>query len=1044
METSTLIQEKTRLRVIQLDATVGMATFLLIGLLISFQGMVPIHADPGILYVDGASGQDIDICGTITLPCQSISYALNSLANDNDTIVVAQGIYTENLIVDKGVALMGGYEPISWARNITLYETIINGNRVGSSVIFKAGANEAVLDGFTITDGHSCWLGGGGIRIQDANPSVVNNIITNNRTDGSGGGIYVKDSSPSITGNIITENTADIGGGGIYTRDSSPSIVGNSITSNVTFNGGGGIEVRNSSPSIEGNVISSNIGGGGGGIRVQDNSSPTIENNTITNNEANTGGGILVMDRSSPTIRNNDLTDNIAIWGGGMHLIWHSSPTVDGNTIKKNLADDYGGGILVSLDSSPFIRNNTIADNSSKYGGGINIWNNSSPTIEANTFTSNTAEHGGGIFVWEYSTPTITGNVFEFNIADVNGGAMWTSHTSMILDEEGNPLPTPDTLNTYTDNVPDDVYPEPEPPPEPEPEPGRELHVPVDYPTIQAAINAANDWDTIIVAPGTYTENLDFLGKNITVTSEDPEDPNVVQNTIIDGGANGSVVTFRSQETAVAVLAGFTIKNGFAGSGGGIQVIERSQPTIAHNIISGNSAYVGGGINCWNSAPNIISNTVAGNTAGAGCGIHAGHSCLAVIRDNVITENSSPDAFGGGILVKFASPVVENNIITGNTAGRGMGGGIFLGYSSSSIFSNTIIQNVTDPGCQEDSLEGSGGGIASDTFSSPIIEYNIIQENCGGAHGGGVYLEFGFAEVRNNVIENNVARCGGGIMSALYSFGLIENNTIQGNRGRFGGGINIGYATPIVYSNTISGNSALDEGGGIFVKGDSSTSIKANSISENEAEMGGAIIIMEGGSPTVAENAITANEARDTGGGIVCLEGCFCAIINNMIAENAAHSVGGIDCFNAFCEIFNNTIARNSCPNDSNGILCESCIALVTNTVLWDNDGHDIKINGTSSVTITYSDIEQGWTGIGNIAANPLFLDPGSGDYHLRFGSPCIDTGTDTSLHVDFEEDRRPFDGNGNGIDKYDMGADEWVGTIQRVYLPLTCRNPGQ
>ncbi|MHC4478354.1 MAG: hypothetical protein ACYTEL_22170 [Planctomycetota bacterium] len=67
--------------------------------------------------------------------------------------------------------------------------------------------------------------------------------------------------------------------------------------------------------------------------------------------------------------------------------------------------------------------------------------------------------------------------------------------------------------------------------------------VPGVYPNIQAGIDAAVEGDTVIVGPNTYYENIDFGGKSITVTSTDPNDPNVVETTVIDGNGSGTVVT---------------------------------------------------------------------------------------------------------------------------------------------------------------------------------------------------------------------------------------------------------------------------------------------------------------------------------------------------------------------------------------------------------------------------------------------------------------------------------------------------------------------
>lgn len=115
----------------------------------------------------------------------------------------------------------------------------------------------------------------------------------------------------------------------------------------------------------------------------------------------------------------------------------------------------------------------------------------------------------------------------------------------------------------------------------------RVIHIPQDHSKIQAGINAARDGDALLVAPGTYYENIDFRGKNIIVTSEKgPEE------TVINGGFEGSVVTFQSGEDREAVLHGFTIMNGMAGlsrteqkpelypNGGGISIYSVNNITL--------------------------------------------------------------------------------------------------------------------------------------------------------------------------------------------------------------------------------------------------------------------------------------------------------------------------------------------------------------------------------------------------------------------------------------------------------------------------------
>ena len=79
---------------------------------------------------------------------------------------------------------------------------------------------------------------------------------------------------------------------------------------------------------------------------------------------------------------------------------------------------------------------------------------------------------------------------------------------------------------------------------------------------------------------------------------------------------------------------------------------------------------------------------------------------------------------------------------------------------------------------------------------------------------------------------------------------------------------------------------------------------------------------------------------------------------------------------------------------------------------------------------VTYSDIEGGYTGTGNIDANPLFVNPAANDYHLQPTSPCIDVGSNAAvpswLTTDYEGDPRIWDGDGDGNAVVDMGADEY------------------
>jgi len=164
------------------------------------------------------------------------------------------------------------------------------------------------------------------------------------------------------------------------------------------------------------------------------------------------------------------------------------------------------------------------------------------------------------------------------------------------------------------------------------------IHVPGEQPTIQAGIVTAVDGDLVLVAPGTYVENINFLGKAIILRSEAG-----AGGTIIDAHQSGSGVRLASGEPEEAVVDGFTITNGNSGG-----VYCSSSVTIMNCIISRNSfSPAGGGIRCYYASPTI--------------------------KNCMITENSSFE--GGGIRCEGeSSPVIMGCTITGNSAEEGGGG----------------------------------------------------------------------------------------------------------------------------------------------------------------------------------------------------------------------------------------------------------------------------------------------------------------------------------------------------------------------------------
>ena len=191
---------------------------------------------------------------------------------------------------------------------------------------------------------------------------------------------------------------------------------------------------------------------------------------------------------------------------------------------------------------------------------------------------------------------------------------------------------------------------------------------------IQDAIDLADNNDTVIVAEGVYTgdpnnRDLHLDGKTITIRSTDPNDPNVVANTIIDPNGVGRGFNFHSGEDTNCVVAGFTLQNGATddGSGGAIYCSD-SSPTIRNCVIIKNTAYwMGGGIYFFNSESTIRNCIIAGNSVLAtGGGVKCVSCSNLAIINCTISGNSAEWQQGEGIFCFNSTVSINNSIIWGN------------------------------------------------------------------------------------------------------------------------------------------------------------------------------------------------------------------------------------------------------------------------------------------------------------------------------------------------------------------------------------------
>ena len=309
--------------------------------------------------------------------------------------------------------------------------------------------------------------------------------------------------------------------------------------------------------------------------------------------------------------------------------------------------------------------------------------------------------------------------------------------------------------------------------------PAAVIHVPAEQPTIQAGINAAVNGDTVLVAPGTYVENINFMGKAIAVVSSGGSSA-----TTIDGGLVNSVVRFVSGEGPGSLLRGFTLQNGRAAplEGGGI-FISSASPTIMRNVIKFNGACNGGG----------------------GIGVAFGSP---LIRANVIMNNfqagCSGGVGGGGIAVRGAGAAeIVGNIIQNNNWNASGGGVSFFAAGHARLTNNTIRGNVP--------TSGQGGGIwIVNDHDAPLLQ-NLFHGNQGST-GNAIYFSIPSGSVGPLLVNNTViGAAGSAVFAGGFDFNVrFYNNVVVGAPGQTAV---LCDATFGQFSPTFTANDAYSAGG---------------------------------------------------------------------------------------------------------------------------------------------------------------------------------------------------------------------------------------
>lgn len=547
---------------------------------------------------------------------------------------------------------------------------------------------------------------------------------------------------------------------------------------------------------------------------------------------------------------------------------------------------------------------------------------------------------------------------------------------------------------------------------------------------LQVMIDASAAGDEIWVAAGNYTvlpAGASFYMKDgvkiyggfpATGNPAFPDRDRIANVTILMG--NGASVLYNDPGvfgvavSNTAVLDGFTITGGTDINGGGMWNY-LSSPTVSNCSFTGNSASsYGGGMFNETSSPKVLNCTFSNNTAPAG---------------------------GGGLNYKSSATFTDCEF-SNNTANTGRGGGGMYNWLC------TTDQTLTN--CKFLNNQAASGGGVYNYYSSPVINRCEVSDNkCPDGSAGGMYNEFSSPTISGSMFLRNAANGAGGMFNwGLASKPIITGSTFSDNKANIGGGgmWNNFSASPVIRNCVFTQNEgdADDDGvsyGGGAIENSFSSLVISNSIfAGNKANRGGAMNITDASStgvqPLIVNCMFTGNVSKGGGGGALFISG-------NPRLVNVTMSG-------------NRSVFRLGADLGGGGIYyMASSVPFIANSIIHGNgNGLDqfdnVKSSGAVMANVTYSIVQGGHAGAGNLNADPLFvaglhylLAPNSsGNYTLEASSPAIGSGSNTEYQAigDISLDKDLGGGARLTSTTIDMGAYESGSVLPVTILDITAK----